>query len=550
MITSLNLLFAIIAVIMSTAAIILLYSIIFFSGDKSSNLQVSKQNILEQIKLLYKNREFGILEMLAKKYLERVPNHHQVRFYLAKMYFDIGKLFKSIKECEYILKGAPQLEEARMLLAKCYRNKNMVQKAIKEYEKVYENHADNQIAIENLAELYVLTERPQNAITMYNKLVTMIDNNSDLSNILLKLAELNEACQDYPAAFEAYKDRLELYPNDFDTNKKLIELYIKVKNLEKAAEVIESLLITVEIPSHKVWLIEKLTDVYTELKRPEEALTFATQLFEMPEYDNFKARCKIAELQIELENYSGAIDILRDIVEKGKKSLYVLKTLAEAYKRQRMYEVSFETYKDMLDYAQPNEAEKIHELMCDLYIEWGKEKFKDKDITEAFRLLFLAVQFNPDNPLVYSSLAEINISIKNYNEALVQLKKAIDKDMLSAKHKYCLSLAECYHNLDNMYEEKKVLTELVSMKPNNAEAHFRLGLIWEAQHDIEQAKEEFKRASDLDDTLLDAKYHLALIYETHGNTEQALELYHEILKKDPENTKVLENVKMLEGDDF
>ena len=550
MITSLNLLFAIIAIIMATAAIILLYSIIFFSGDKGANLQVSKQNILEQIELLYNNKEFGILEMLAKNYLEKVPNHYQVRFYLAKMYFDIGKLYKSIRECELILKGAPQFEEARMLLAKGYRNKNLTQKAIKEYEKVYENHGNNQIAIENLAELYVLTERPQSAITMYNKLITMIDNNSDLANIQLKLAELNEICHDYPAAFEAYKARLELYPNDFDTNKRLIELYIKVKNLEKAAEVIESLLITVEIPSQQIWLIEKLTDVYTELERPEEALKFANQLYNMPEYDNYKARCKVAELQMELENYSEAIEILKDIVDQGQKSLSVLKILAEAYKRHGLYEDSFETYKAMLDIAQPNEAEKIHELMCDLYIEWGKVKFKNKDITEAFRLLFLAVQFNPDNPLVYASLAEINISIKNYNEALVQIKKAIDKDMLSAKHKYCLILAECYHNLDNMYEEKKVLTELVSMKPNNSEAHFRLGLIWEAQHDIEQAKEEFIRASDLDDTLLDAKYHLALIYETHGNTEKALELYHEIIKKDPENHKVLENIKMLEGDDF
>ena len=433
MFTSLNLIFSLIAIIMGVAAIVLLYSILFFSGDKSSHLQVSKQNILEQIELLYKNKEFGILEMLAKKYLERVPNHFQVRFYLAKMYFDIGKLYKAIKECETIVRIAPQFEDGRMLLAKSYRSKNLIQKAIREYEKLYENHGNNQIAIESLAELYVLTEKYQNAISMYNKLVTMIDNNSDLANIYLKLAELNEMIQDYPAAFEAYKSRLELYPNDFDTNKKLIELYFKVNNMEKATEVIESLLITVEIPSQQIWLMEKLTDAYITLGRPEEALNFANQLFEMPEYDNYKARCKIAELQMELENYNEAIAMLSEMVEKGKKSIPILKVLAEAYKRQGSYEQSFETYKDMLDIAQPNEAEKIHEQMCDLYIEWGNAKYKNNDITEAFRLLFLAVQFNPDNPQVYSSLAEINISIKNYNEALVQIKKAIDKDLLSAR---------------------------------------------------------------------------------------------------------------------
>jgi len=548
MFTDLNILFAIIAVIMAVVAIYMLYSILIFTGDKGSNLQVSKQNILEQIELLYKNKEFGILEMLAKKYLERVPNHHHVRYFLAKMYFDIGKLYKCIKECEIILKGAPQFEDARMLLAKCYRNKNLIQKAIKEYEKIYENHGGNQIAIENLAELYVVAEKYESAVAMYNKLVTMVDNNSDMANIYSKLAELNEHIQDYPAAFEAYKARLELYPNDFDTNKNLIDLYFKVNNLEKAAEVIESLLITVEIPSHQIWLMEKLTDAYIALGRPEEALKFAEQLFEMPEYDNNKARCKIAELQMELENYSEAINMLGDLVNSGKKSLPILRVLAEAYKRQGSYEQSFETYKSMLDIAQPNEAEKIHEQMCDLYVEWGNAKYKNNDTSEAFRLLFLAVQFNPENPKVYASLAEINISIKNYNEALVQIKKAIDKDMVAKRADYYLPLAECYHNLDNMFEEKKVLVELVELRPNIAEAHFRLGLVWETQHEIAEAKEEFIKASELDNTLLDAKYHLALIYETHGNTEEALELYREIIKQDPDNPKALENLRMLEGD--
>ena len=550
MIINMNLVLSIVALVMGAIAIYLLYAILIVSGDKNPNLQVSKQNILEQIELLYKKKEFGILEMLAKNYLEKVPNHFHVRFYLAKMYFDIGKIFNCTKECETILKSTPQFEDARMLLAKCYKNKNLIQKAISEYEKIYENHSSNQIAIENLAELYSKTEKYQNAVNMYNKLATMIDNNSDLANIQLKLAELNELCQDYPAAFEAYKARLELYPNDFDTNKKLIALYIKVGNLEKAAEVIESLLVTVEIPTQQTWLIEHLTDVYIDLGRPEDALTFADKLLNIPEYDNYKARCKVAALQMELENYTEAINILKDLVENGNRSMDVLKLLAEAYKRQGLFEQSFETYKQMLDIAPPNEAEKIHQLMCNMYIEWGKLKYKNNDLTEAFRLLFLAVQFNPENPQVYSTLADINISIKNYNEALVQIKKAIDKDFLTEKPNYYLPLAECYHNLDNMYEEKKILTELVTVQPNNAEAHFRLGLICEAQHDVNKAKEEFIRAAELDNTLLDAKYHLALIYETHGNSEEALDLYHEILKQDPQNQKVLENVKILEGNDI
>ena len=44
----------------------------------------------------------------------------------------------------------------------------------------------------------------------------------DIADVQSILAELNEEVHDYPAAFEAYKTRLGIYPNDVVTTKEEI----------------------------------------------------------------------------------------------------------------------------------------------------------------------------------------------------------------------------------------------------------------------------------------------------------------------------------------
>jgi len=542
-----NLIICIIAVLMGTIALYVLYSILLFKDTNGQNLQITKKNMLEQIEYLYQKKEYGILEMLAKRYLERVPKNYPVRYYLAKVYSNVGKIAKSIRECEIILKAVPNYEDARILLAQCYKKKNAPSRAIAEYVKILEKSPNNELALSNIAELYTTSGKLEKAIDAYNRLSVLVETNADIADLKLKIAELNEIHGDYPAAFEAYKARLEIYPNDYETSKKLINLYIKVENYEKAVSTMESTLVTAEQPSLQTWLIENATETYKEMGQSEEALNFATRLLNLPEYDNNRAMCNIAVLQIDLGRYEEGINILKDIVKKGAASSSILKILADAYRKCGRYDESYEIYKKMLDIATTQDIGKIHALLCELYIDWGKDKYDKNDLHDAFKLLTLAVQFNPSNPKVYSTLAEFNLSIKNYNEALSQIKKAIEFDSIASRPSYYLSLAECYHNLDNTYEEKKVLTELISIQPNNAVAHFRLGMICETQHDIASAKIEFVKASELDKKLTDAKYHLALIYETHGDSEQALRLYNEILEDEPDNKKVLENIRMLTG---
>ena len=104
--TDSNIIIIIVAFIVAIAAIYVLYSIILFQGgsfEKGDELQLSTKNILEQVKVLFDKKEYALVQLLATKYLDRVPGHLDVRIYLAKAYFEDKKYNQAIRQCSIIL---------------------------------------------------------------------------------------------------------------------------------------------------------------------------------------------------------------------------------------------------------------------------------------------------------------------------------------------------------------------------------------------------------------------------------------------------------------
>ena len=85
------------AFIIALAAIYVLYAIIMYQGNKNtkgSELQLTTKNILDQIEVLFNKNEFSLVQLLATKYLDRVPSHKEVRQYLAQAYYKDKKYNK------------------------------------------------------------------------------------------------------------------------------------------------------------------------------------------------------------------------------------------------------------------------------------------------------------------------------------------------------------------------------------------------------------------------------------------------------------------------
>ncbi len=525
-----------IAFVLALVAIYILYAIMMYQGNKfgkGNELQLSTKNILDQVAVLFEKEEYSLVELLATKYLERVPSHKEVRQYLARAYYKDKKYNNAVKQCLIILKRDPNNMNTKKLLGDSYIKKEMLNKAIKEYETIVEFRSTDKEVLRTLAELYRDTEQTFSSISVYNTLSSLMDKNEDIAEIQLILAELNEIARDYPAAFEAYKTRLGIYPNDVDTNQKLIKLYIKLKNPTKAIETLLYMLTFTADPKVLQWVYENLIDLYVETEEYEKAIEYSEKLLDNPGSDKFKIRNNIAVYNMKLNNYDVGINILEELAMMSENGYEVTLQLCESYIECKNYEKALEKYLVLLDKATPKEAKSVNLLICELYVKWALEDFSNQKINEALAHLNNAAEYNTLNPEIYYNKANILIEQKDYTNAIELLHRALEFDKQKEFHtKYFLKLAEAHHYLGNFFEEKKNLTDLLKLDEKNPMGLYRTGLMCVTQHDTKNAEEYFKKALQYDPDLISAKYNLALIYE-NNNQDKAKELYIEILEKDP-----------------
>lgn len=539
MIINTNIMIIIMSFAVAVAAIYILYSIILYQGNgkPGEDLQLSTKNILEQVKILFDKKEFILVELLASKYLDRVPGHTDVRIYLAKAYYEDKKYNQSIQQCQLVLMKKPNNVDTHLTLARCYHKKRFWNKAIHEYEIVYEQRKTDKDIIRTIAELYNDTEQTYMSINYYNLLVDLVttdEENADLQSIL---AELNIEAHDYPAAFEAYKTRLGIYPKDVDTNKKLAELYIKIGNYPVAIETLLYMTEFVTEPKVILWTYELLVDLYEETGDYEKAVEFSEKLLNIQGSDKFKYRNKIALFNLKLDKVNDGILILEDLVLMTQNGLEVTIQLADAYIQNKEYQKALDKYLILLDKAMPKEAKQINLLICDLYIKWAVDLTSQNHYEEAFSYLDNAIQYNAINSEIYYNKAKIHYILGTYNSVVEDINQAIEfckED--DAMSKYLLLLSQAQHELGNFFEEKKALTDLLKTDSQNPEGLLRLGIMYASQSDVKKAEETLKKALANNPDLVQAKYQLALLYE-NNNRDKAKELYMEVLEQDPSFTE-------------
>lgn len=531
-----NIIIIVVAFVVAVAAIYILYSIILYQGPSGKNgddLQLSTKNILDQVEVLFDKKEYSLVQLLATKYLDRVPSHIEVRIYLAKAYYEDRKYNQAIKQCSIILKKKPNDVDTRQVLADCYVKKQLTQKAIKEYEFLFENKRGDKNVVRTLAELYRETDQLFSAISAYEVLSDLMELDEDIADVQSILAELNEEVHDYPAAFEAYKTRLGIYPTDVNTNKKLTELYIKIKNYPVAIETLLYMLTFVTDAKTLLWIYETLVQLNVETEDFEKAIEYSEKLLDIQGSDKFKVKNDIATFNIKLKRMPEGIAILEDLVMMSQNGFDVTLQLADAYIQTKEFKKALEKYLELLDKATPREAKTVNLLICELYISWAIDLTEQGKIDESFEQLKNAAQYNTLNSEIYYNNAKNYYQQKNYTGCIESLNQALEYDKQNQyTAKYLLLQADAHHQLGHFFEEKKALTDLLKFDETNSEGLYRVGIMYASQHDIKKAEDAFKQALLYNPELIEAKYNLALLYE-NNNKDKAKELYIEILEQDP-----------------
>lgn len=531
-----------------TCLIYFLYRILIGAGEANNeeDLQITSSEILEQLNILFKQKKYSIVESLARKYLEKKNNDEGVRSILAKSMHASGRTYEAIEQAKIITDKHPDNTNMQLFLANCYLAVENQMKAIEILKSVLDNFPEHVSVIRQLAQVFYNTNQKKSAAKMYEKLCDLIDNNTEKAKLKTIIAEIHVDYNEIDMAIEVYEQILEIYPEDTELKKRLISLYKLVSDYDSIIAIASDIVSFSQNDESGLWAMHMLMEVYNATHDYDKALEYSELIKNHPMVDKIQWGKDVAKILLKKEQIEEGVQMLEALVLQAPKNIELKKDLAEAYKKKNDYESAVIVYKKLLDEADPRDIKELQYEISVLYSDWAMYLFELKDSERCFKNFIIALQYYSQNPEIYIKLGNVNHQIKNYNEAIVQYKKAIDLDKYNINCYYALS--ECYQEIGSIYEQKKVLSESLNYDANNPVVHYQLGLIYQSQSDLENAVSHLKKAIDLNPTYVEAMHKLALIYEHIGNNQNAIILYSDILKLEPYNDEVANNLKMLNSE--
>lgn len=535
--------FIFLTIFITTGLIYILYMIMLGSGKQDEELQITSHELIENLNILRQQKKYNIAESLAKKYLEKKYKDDGVRTVLAKIYYDTGRIYEAIDNAKVIVKHSHDNYRMMIFLANCYIDVEKPMKAINVLLEVLERDPENAVAIKELAQVYFDTNQKKSAIKMYQKLDNFLDSNQEKAKNKLTIAKIHIEFAEYEPAIEKYQEMLELYPDDINVKKALIELHKRVENYDALIDIALELLNTYPDEEVGLWALSILMETYKIIHDYDKAMEYANMIKIHPLADSVQSGENIALILMEEGDIQESIELFKSLIIQDPNNVALKKELAKAYEQNKDYKVATEIYKKILDEASASDVNQIHFELSNLCSNWAMYEFSQGNNDECFKHFTTAIQYFDQNPDIYYLLGSVNQLIKNFNEAIAQYKKAIELNPQESS--YYFAISECYKEIDSIYDQKKYLLESLKYNFLDPKVHYNLSRIYEIQNDKVNAMLHIKKALELNPDYIDAKHSFALILEHAGDIDGAITAYEEILALEPDNEIAINNLKML-----
>lgn len=528
----------------TTGLIYFLYKIMLGAkSGKDVELQITSEDLVKQLNILYKQRKYNIVESLAKNYLEKKSRDDEVRLLLTKTLHAQNRIFDAIEQAKIIIKHQPYNFDIQIFLANCYMETDKEMRAIEVFQEILEKDLSNVVAIKELAKIYLKTNQKKSAIAMYKKLEEFLESDYEKAKNKATVAEIYIEFIDYEPAIKEYEQILEIYPEDINVKKRLIELYKFLSKHEKVIIKANELLWNHSQDEIGLWAMQKLIETYKSMNNFEKALELANMIKAHSLSNKTEVESDIAKILLAEGNIDGSIELLIALIAQEPQNISFRKELAKAYHAKLDFNKTIDIYKQIIELASTSEITQVHFEISDIYIDWAMYMFSKNENEQCFRYFEDAIKYYDQNPDIYYKLGNINMEIRNFNEAISQYKKAIEINPENEEYYYAIS--EPYKEIGSVYEQKNALIECLKYNSNNAKAHYQLGVICHSQNDINSAINYIKKAIELNPNFNEAKHKLALIFEHIGDKNEAIALYESILEIEPENQEILNNLRML-----
>jgi len=460
----------------------------------------------------------------ALKLDEQAGIHHA----LSKDYLIIQKLAPALEHSKAAVRLSPEDAEYNFLLGNIYKIAQRPDSAEIAYQKVIEIDSLYYQAYYHIAQINE-AKKPLKALEVYNRLLKL---SGPEWNVLVKIAELNERLGNVENTVKTVEDLLDLNPSNLRLQKLLIESYLKTNENDKAIALTDDAL---SMFPDDLTLIEYKGNAKANENKWEEAAIEYLKLISSADLP-FEAKKKIAGgFVTEASRDSSILPIAKNLL--------------------------LEIEKDTTDWQ--------------LNAFLGEISLAENEDSLAIIYFKNSTELAPWNPRIWNRLGILLFDSRNYEEAIVQMKKAIlnfpddfvnnlilglslsqQKDLegaaraleqavrinpndLTALHAYGFTLNQLKRNdAALVYLEKALFLD-----PENIQVIGTMGLIYDSMKNYEMSDSLYERAllTDSTDILISNNYAYSLS-ERGVKLDRALALVEFALKGDPDNSSYLDTM--------
>ena len=259
------------------------------------------------------------------------------------------------------------------------------------YEKLLERHPDADEFRTSLADIAIGEGNDDEAL---NYLAQIKPDSDAYLESLLVAADLYQTQGMFDVSEQKLLRAYELAPNEPVIQFALAELYFDIKEYQQGITELS-----------RVNLVQRLGISYAESGKFEQALGYLEQIHDEDMDDD--TRFQLAFTKLKLGQYDEAIKELNDLKETSSDYATLYPALAEAYEQQGKLNDALITLQEGMG---------VDEFNLQLYVKAAEIAQKLGKDDQSERYLTTALQQDPDNPTLVSSLSRLFVAQRRHEE--------------------------------------------------------------------------------------------------------------------------------------
>ena len=526
------------------------------------------------------NMQAAFSELTRTLELDKTNRTAQLK--LGELYLLGNEPAKARKQAEVVLVSAPQDTEGLILKGRSLINEQRPAEGIAELKKAIELDPKNLRTYIELARAYVFSKNPDAGEAALKQALT-IDPRS--IEILVALGDFRVTTGKPDQAESLYKQALDIAPQTDELYLKLAGFYQRYgkpaeveATLQKLASIkptdekphihmgdflastgqhdkaLASYLRAREVSPDSVIARDKLIVHYLDTGKMNEAEAKVKDILEKNSTD-LMGRFFNARLQLAKNHATEAISILQGVVRDEPRFAGAHHFLGVAFMRERQITQARGAFAEAVK-ANPNLPESrialaelyLAEGSSDLALEQaqaaiqlnprnvqaaiisGDAYLRKGDVAKSRQVFEAVAQALPKEAIGPYRLGLVARAEKNDTKALTYFEEALARKPAAIEP--LTQIATIKIGQGKGSEARDRVTKQLAASPDNPHFYNLLGQLWLKAKDLGQAESAFKKAIELNSSLLSAYLNLGQVYHQAGKTDQAAKEYETVLEKD------------------